>query len=293
VERIARQVADALDDLEGVIPAPGEGTGVEDGSFPAMPTFSAGSAGELSPGVSAAAVPEQDAGDAAQSKVVAAQPEHVAQAQTVSEEQQSFAGDSGQRRTMEPVDEFVTPDEAHHEPPPAVDTMADSGGMEAQTPTPEIDQVTPGPDLRSADTTELERDPYRQAAAATGIEQPEQQWNAAPDHLDHDVTVPDNGQAPADTVEEEAWVDVGSAATTTLLIHGVPRATTALSLKRYLEGLAQVHSVEPREYAEGVLRLQVSSDRPVGLDDLRGWPEAEGLSPVTVSDEFVEVRLGV
>ena len=89
---------------------------------------------------------------------------------------------------MEPVDEFVTPDEAHHEPPPAVDTMADSGGMEAQTPTPEIDQVTPEPDLQSADTTELERDPYRQEAAATGIEQPEQQWNAAPDHSDHDVS---------------------------------------------------------------------------------------------------------
>ena len=76
-----------------------------------------------------------------------------------------------------------------------------------------------------------------------------------------------------------------------MLVHGVPRATTALSLKRYLEGLAQVHSVEPREYAEGILRLQVSSDRPVGLDDLRGWPEGNALEPVSVSDDFVEVRL--
>jgi hypothetical protein len=74
-------------------------------------------------------------------------------------------------------------------------------------------------------------------------------------------------------------------------VHGVPRATTALSLKRYLEGLAQVHSVEPREYAEGVLRLQVSSDRPVGLEDLQGWPDAEGMVPVTVDEEFLEVRL--
>ena len=65
VERIARQVADALDDLEGVDSGrrarePGSRTD----QFPAMPTFSAGSAGELSPGVSAAAVPEHEAGDA-------------------------------------------------------------------------------------------------------------------------------------------------------------------------------------------------------------------------------------
>ena len=45
VERLARQVADALDDLEAVIPAAGEPAGIESDQFPSMPTFSTGSAG--------------------------------------------------------------------------------------------------------------------------------------------------------------------------------------------------------------------------------------------------------
>ena len=98
-------------------------------------------------------------------------------------------------------------------------------------------------------------------------------------------------EAVDEGIADEDWADAGPSAATTVLVHGVPRATTALSLKRYLEGLAQVHSVEPREYAEGILRLQVASDRPVGLDDLRGWPEGNQLEPVSISDEFVEVRL--
>ena len=77
-----------------------------------------------------------------------------------------------------------------------------------------------------------------------------------------------------------------------VLVHGVPRATTALSLKRYLEGLEHVGSVEPREYAEGVLRLQVISARPLVFDDLRGWADAAALEPIHVRDDLVEVRMG-
>src|SRR6476660_559443 len=61
VERLARQVADALDDLEAVIPAAGEPAGVESDQFPSMPTFSTGSAGELAPGETATE-PEAEAG---------------------------------------------------------------------------------------------------------------------------------------------------------------------------------------------------------------------------------------
>ena len=76
-----------------------------------------------------------------------------------------------------------------------------------------------------------------------------------------------------------------------MLVHGVPRATTALSLKRYLEGLAHVSGVEPREYAEGILRLHVIGERPVQIDDLRGWSDGSGLEPVHLRDDLVEVRL--
>jgi len=82
-----------------------------------------------------------------------------------------------------------------------------------------------------------------------------------------------------------------SANATIVLVHGVPRATTALSLKRYLEGLAHVRTVEPREFAEGILRLEVSGNRPLAFEDLRSWPEAVRLEPVHLRDDLVEVRL--
>ena len=77
----------------------------------------------------------------------------------------------------------------------------------------------------------------------------------------------------------------------TVLVHGVPRATTALSLKRFLESLPDVDHVEPREYAEGVLRLLISSRRPITLDDLRSWSEGSSLEPINVRDDLLEVRL--
>jgi hypothetical protein len=78
---------------------------------------------------------------------------------------------------------------------------------------------------------------------------------------------------------------------TVVLVHGVPRATTALSLKRFLESLPHVASVEPREYAEGVLRLHVTAQRAVEIDDLRGWSDGAGFEPVHLRDDLVEVRL--
>jgi hypothetical protein len=77
----------------------------------------------------------------------------------------------------------------------------------------------------------------------------------------------------------------------TVLVHGVPRATTALSLKRFLENLPEVDQVEPREYAEGVLRLLVLSRRPVTIQDLRAWTEGAGLEPINVRDDLLEIRL--
>jgi hypothetical protein len=78
---------------------------------------------------------------------------------------------------------------------------------------------------------------------------------------------------------------------TVVLVHGVPSATTALSLKRYLEGLSHVGAVEPREFAEGILRLEVSGVRPLAFDDLRSWSEGDSLEPVHLRDDLVEVRL--
>jgi hypothetical protein len=77
----------------------------------------------------------------------------------------------------------------------------------------------------------------------------------------------------------------------TMLVHGVPRAATALSLQRYLAQLGQVEAVEPREFAGGVLRLHVAVREPVSVDDLRGWKEGAGFEPVHARHDLIEVRL--
>jgi hypothetical protein len=76
-----------------------------------------------------------------------------------------------------------------------------------------------------------------------------------------------------------------------MLVHGVPRAATALSLQRYLAQLGQVETVEPREYAGGVLRLHVAVREPVSVEDLRGWKEGAGFEPVHARHDLIEVRL--
>jgi hypothetical protein len=76
-----------------------------------------------------------------------------------------------------------------------------------------------------------------------------------------------------------------------VLVHGVPRAAAALSLQRHLAGLDHVEGVEAREFAEGILRLQVTARTPLALDDLRAWDAGAELEPVHVQDDVIEVRL--
>jgi hypothetical protein len=97
--------------------------------------------------------------------------------------------------------------------------------------------------------------------------------------------------SPPEPASSSSPLPAAHGVATAVLVHGVPRATTALSLKRYLEGLAHVSGVEPREYAEGILRLHVIGERPVQIDDLRGWSDGSGLEPVHLRDDLVEVRL--
>jgi len=76
-----------------------------------------------------------------------------------------------------------------------------------------------------------------------------------------------------------------------VVVHGVPRAAAALSLQRHLAGLPAVAAVEAREYAGGVLRLQVETRAPLAVDDLRGWEEGAGLEPIHVLPGVIEVKL--
>lgn len=80
-------------------------------------------------------------------------------------------------------------------------------------------------------------------------------------------------------------------ASTTLLVHGVPRASAALGLKSYIEKLDFVTEVEPREFAAGLLRLQVDGTRPLMLGDLGGWMLADRIELRNASDELLELNL--
>ena len=76
-----------------------------------------------------------------------------------------------------------------------------------------------------------------------------------------------------------------------LLVHGVPKAGAALKLKSYIETLDFVTAVEPREFAAGLLRLQISGARPLTVDDLAGWEMASQIQLKTASDELLEFGL--
>ncbi len=78
---------------------------------------------------------------------------------------------------------------------------------------------------------------------------------------------------------------------TTLLVHGVPRASAALGLKSYIEKLDFVTSAEPREFAAGLLRLQVDGARPLTVDDLSGWTLADRIELKTAGNDLLELGL--
>lgn len=86
-------------------------------------------------------------------------------------------------------------------------------------------------------------------------------------------------------------VDFSNPSTTTLLVHGVPRASAALGLKSYIERLDFVSTVEPREFAAGLLRLQVEGARPLSLGDLAGWNMSDRIALRNASNDLLEVDL--
>jgi hypothetical protein len=305
VERLARQVSDALDDLEAVIPAAGESAALEGDQLPSMPTFSSQLAGQLGAGamtadeppVTDAHEPEQQGQEAPEAAAESgAEPEFESDVAMNTEAEFEQAEEASM---LEPVDELY-PEDSSHEPVathPGTGPLGGGATSFSEVVQASVDRVSQDmggvtaeaePELAEAPgLVEIESMPEGGVSVDIEAEEP-----AVTDTEAAETEAPEPEVEPVEAAAaEDEWDDAGPSAATTVLVHGVPRATTALSLKRYLEGLAQVHSVEPREYAEGILRLQVASDRPVGLDDLRGWPEGNQLEPVSISDEFVEVRL--
>jgi hypothetical protein len=262
-----------------------------------MPTFSGSVAGELQTGA-----------------VVAGDVDEVSESGLIADPADIELGDPEPHHAMEPVDELATSDEAVQESTdfgtvPSVASTYSSSALQDVVQA-SVDRAAAEMGAGEADSAETdaitvdispEDGSWSIEPIASDVENhdeesddPEQQMNVDSDVSSDVEQGPESSSSTENSEynEDDSWLDESGGTATTVLVHGVPRATTALSLKRYLEGLEQVHNVEPREYAEGVLRLQVSSDRPVGISDLRGWPEADDLEPVEVRDDFLEVRLG-
>ncbi len=105
-----------------------------------------------------------------------------------------------------------------------------------------------------------------------------------------EVVVPE-APAVAPVVAAAEPIDFSNPASTTLLVHGVPRASAALALKTYIEKLDFVTTVEPREFAAGLLRLQVDGARPLSVGDLSGWTLADRIELRNASNELLELNL--
>jgi hypothetical protein len=66
------------------------------------------------------------------------------------------------------------------------------------------------------------------------------------------------------------------------LFHGIPDPGTAIQLQRHINDVDDVSNVEAREFAEGILRLQVTATRALHASDFATWT---GPSPLRILRE--------
>lgn len=76
-----------------------------------------------------------------------------------------------------------------------------------------------------------------------------------------------------------------------VVVHGVPSARTALSLQRFVASLPQVSEVAAREFAGGVLRLDVQTREPLHRDQFVDWEDPRRIEPLTERSDVLELAL--
>jgi len=164
--------------------------------------------------------------------------------------------------TATPAEEF-TP-EPPTEPELELDATLEAPSTEAESES--SPQAPPAPETTIAPAAAAEeRDTHSSAAAETSESIPAQ--------------------------AEEAAATEGPR-TVEILAHGVTTAAIAISLQRTLRELAHVRTVEAREFADGVLRLQVQAEARIDEPDLEAWLEKHEGRIANASDRVVEINLG-
>jgi hypothetical protein len=104
-------------------------------------------------------------------------------------------------------------------------------------------------------------------------------------------TIPEAAASPALPPPTSQGEEASEPLRIDVIAQGVTSATTALSLQRFLGKLNGVIGVEAREFAEGILRLQVTAHRPLSGGDLGGWPDGAGLRVSQEQPRILEIEL--
>jgi hypothetical protein len=97
-------------------------------------------------------------------------------------------------------------------------------------------------------------------------------------------------EAPAAAAVAEAPVST-EPTRTTVIVHGIHKPAVATGLQRFLLGQPGIAGVEPREFAEGILRLQVRGTVPISEGLFAGWSDGEGMTVIQRVPQTVEVIL--
>ncbi|MDQ4100022.1 MAG: hypothetical protein M3121_05945 [Chloroflexota bacterium] len=168
-----------------------------------------------------------------------------------------------------------------------VDTpvAAPKAAPQSQTTSPEPRAVAqPAPSAPVVNEEAVETSNVPEVATPEPEPKPElkQETGSEPEPEPAQIETPDSAAAPAPASEPR---------TIEVLVHGVPRAAVALSLQRHLGTVADVLAVEAREFAEGVLRLQVTALRPLAETDLTGWRDGAGQTVLRADPTVLELAL--
>jgi hypothetical protein len=100
-----------------------------------------------------------------------------------------------------------------------------------------------------------------------------------------------SGDGPSTTTPAPKTPGTSRARTVDALFHGIPDPATALQLQRYLGDLGTVSSVQAREFADGILRLQVTVSQPLTAADFASWSGSRALQVVREQANVIEIRL--
>ena len=102
--------------------------------------------------------------------------------------------------------------------------------------------------------------------------------------------------APSSQTEQPAAVSAAPPVTLgprtiDAMFHGITDPSLALQLQRYLKDIRGVTGVEVREFAEGLLRMRVASNRSLNEGDFSSWPGERKITLSVVQPTVLEANV--